>query len=32
MACPSCVERAEEAQNYVDAVRAAIVEGSIDLE
>ena len=32
LACPSCVERAEEAQNYVDAIRAAIVEGSFDLE
>ena len=32
LACPSCVERAEEVQNYVEAIRAAIVEGSFDLE
>ena len=32
LACPSCVERAEEVQNYVEAIRAAIVEGGFDLE
>ena len=32
LACPSCVGRAEEAQGYVDAIRAAIIEGDFDLE
>ena len=32
LACPSCVERAKEAQDYVDAMRAAIIEGNVDLE
>lgn len=32
LACPSCVERAEEAQDYVDAMRAATIEGDHDLE
>jgi hypothetical protein len=32
LACPSCVDRAEEAENYVDALRAAIIEGDFDLE
>jgi len=25
LACPACVERAEAAQDYVDAIRAAMV-------
>jgi anti-sigma factor RsiW len=32
LACPLCVERAEEARKYVDAIRGAIIEGGIDLE
>jgi hypothetical protein len=32
LACPSCVERGEDAQGYVDAMRAAIIEGDFDLE
>jgi len=32
LACPSCVKRAAEAQDYVDAMRAAIIEGGFDLE
>ena len=32
LACPSCVERAEEAQDRVDAIRKAIIEGGFDLE
>jgi hypothetical protein len=29
---PKCVERAEEAAEYVDALWAAIIAGSYDLE
>jgi hypothetical protein len=29
---PWCVELAEEAQNYVDAMRSATVDGDFDLE
>lgn len=32
LACSSCVKRAETAQDYVDAMRAAIIEGGHDLE
>jgi hypothetical protein len=32
LACSSCVERAEEAQDYVNAIRAAIIEGGFDLK
>jgi hypothetical protein len=32
LACPKCVERAEEAADYVDAIRAAIISGNFDLE
>ena len=32
LACPVCAERAEEGAAYVDALRAAIVEGNFDLE
>ena len=32
LACSSCVERAEEARKYVDAIRGAIIEGGFDLE
>jgi hypothetical protein len=31
LACPWCVGRAEEAQDYVDTMRAAIIEGDHDL-
>lgn len=31
LACPQCVERAEEAADYVDAMRAGIIEGNFDL-
>ena len=30
--CYQCIERAHETENYVDVVRAAIVEGNFDLE
>jgi anti-sigma factor RsiW len=30
LACPGCVARAEETQDYVDAVRGAIIEGGYD--
>jgi hypothetical protein len=29
--CPECVKRAEEAADYVDALRAAIIVGNFDL-
>jgi len=29
--CSECVKRAAETQDYVDAVRAAIIEGNWDL-
>lgn len=29
--CHSCVERAEESAQYVDDLRAAIIEGNFDL-
>jgi hypothetical protein len=32
LACSPCVKRAEDAQNYVDAMRAAIIEGDHDLD
>jgi hypothetical protein len=32
LACSLCVERAEESQGRVDAIRAAIIEGGFDLE
>jgi hypothetical protein len=32
LACSSCVKRAENAQDYVDLIRAAIIEGGHDLE
>jgi anti-sigma factor RsiW len=32
LACSLCVERAEEAQDRVNAIRAAIIEGGFDLE
>ena len=32
LACSECVERAEDAADYVDAVRAAIIAGCYDLE
>jgi hypothetical protein len=31
LACPGCAVRAEEAQDYVDAVRAAAIKGGYDL-
>ena len=30
--CSICVDRAEEAADYVDAVRAGIIAGNFDLE
>ena len=32
LACPSCVGRAEESLNYMDAIRATIIAGGFDLE
>jgi len=32
LGCPACATRAEQTQDYVDAIRAAIVEGGYDLE
>ena len=32
LACPGCVERAEEAAAYVQALQAAIIMGNFDLE
>ena len=32
LACSSCVDRAENSDDYVDAVRAAIVDENFDLE
>jgi hypothetical protein len=32
LACEACAERAEEAAAYVDALRAAMIEGEFDLE
>ena len=32
LACPPCVKRAEEAQDRVDAIRAAITKGDFDLD
>ena len=31
LACPACAQRSEETQDYVDAVRSAVVEGDFDL-
>ena len=30
--CSACATRADETQDYVDAIRAAIIEGGWDLE
>lgn len=30
--CGECVDRAEESDAYVDAIRAAIIRGNYDLE
>ena len=32
LACSLCVERAEEARKYVDAIRGAIINGGFDSE
>ena len=32
LACPKCVERAEESADYVDTIRAGIIVGNFDLE
>ena len=32
LACPECVTRAEQASDYADAMRAAIIEGDFDLK
>jgi hypothetical protein len=32
LACDPCVRRAQEAQDYVDAMRRAIIEGNYDLK
>ena len=29
--CHPCIERAQEAENYVDLVRASLIEGDYDL-
>ena len=29
--CAECVDRAEETQEYVDAIRAGIIRGNLDL-
>jgi len=31
LACPECAERAEQAAQYVDTLRAAIIAGDFDL-
>jgi hypothetical protein len=30
LACPSCAERAEQVQDYVDAMRAGMIIGGFD--
>jgi hypothetical protein len=32
LGCPECAERAEQIAGYVDATRAAIINGNFDLE
>ena len=32
LACPRCVECAEESAGYVDAIRAGIIVGNFELE
>jgi hypothetical protein len=32
LACPKCVERAEQTAEYVDTLRVAIIAGNLDLE
>jgi hypothetical protein len=32
LSCPECAERAEQIADYVDATRAAIIDGNFDLE
>jgi hypothetical protein len=32
LGCPECAERAEQIADYVDAMRAAIINGNFDLE
>jgi hypothetical protein len=32
LACPSCAERTEQVQDYVNAMRAAMIAGGFDLE
>jgi hypothetical protein len=32
LACPKCVERAEESASYVDTIRAGIIVGNFDLD
>jgi len=32
LGCPPCAQRATDAQNYVDTMRAAIIEGGFDQE
>jgi hypothetical protein len=32
LACRLCVKRAKEAEDFVNAIRAAIIEGGFDLE
>lgn len=31
LACPTCAQRAEQAAEYVDTLRAAIIAGTFDL-
>jgi hypothetical protein len=30
LSCPTCAQRAEQAAQYVDAIRAAIIAGNFD--
>jgi hypothetical protein len=32
LGCPECAERAEQAADYVDTMRAAIIKGNFDLK
>ena len=32
LACAGCAERAEEAADYVDAMRGGMIQGDFDLE
>jgi hypothetical protein len=32
LGCPECARRAEESAQYVDAIRAGIIKGNLDLD